>query len=299
MQMRVACVLVLAFGATLPGSDKSRERERQQEKEEEAIYQFVARSLEAQGTRAKSGLLDLKYWRGSRRMHSSCVRHAIRGKDSRQLEVVLLEAPAGDWPNYDFGVAFLVSNGRVVDWKACWTYRRTALLSQALMVEDVDGDGFVDVAFRMGPGASPGRDELRHSRPRDPREWWHVYAMTSDGFRSLFPGDDQQHRLKVAYESSGAPVELHADGVPSRLGDNELFSCTIRLTNVSKSDLKIQPGGWFDVEARPPGGIVVTYENPDRRTVIKPHESVSQSVQIHLRPAGEVATLLWKFVESR
>jgi hypothetical protein len=283
---------VLAFGATLPGSDKSREQKRQQEKEEEAIYQFVARSLEAQGARAKSGLLDLNYWHGSG--HSSCVRRAVRGTDSRQLEVVLLEAPAGDWPNYDFGVAFLVSNGRVVDWKACWTYRRTALLSQALMVEDVDGDGFVDVAFRMGPGASPGPDELRHSRPRDPREWWHAYAVTSDGFRSLFPGDDRQRRLKVAYESSGAPVELHADGVPSRIGDNDLFACTIRLTNVSKIDLKIQPGGWFDVEAS-----ACMYQNPDRRTVIKPHESVSQSVQIHLRPAGEVATLLWKFVERR
>jgi hypothetical protein len=152
MQMRVACVLVLAFAATLPGSEKSREQERRQEKEEEAIYQFVARRLDAQDARAKSGLQVLKYWRGSRRMHSSCVRRAIRGTDSRQLEVVLLEAPAGDWPNYDFSVAFLLSNGRVVDWKACWTYRRTALQSQTLMIEDVDGDGFMDVAISNGPG---------------------------------------------------------------------------------------------------------------------------------------------------
>lgn len=70
-----------------------------------------------------------------------------------------------------------------MDCVSCRSCNRSAI--QDPQLEDVDGDGLLDVAFRAEDGFW-GKDERMHSRPGDKRKWLYAYAITSRGFRILF-----------------------------------------------------------------------------------------------------------------
>jgi len=62
----------------------------------------------------------------------------------------------------------------------------------------------------------------------------------------------------VAYDLSGQPVRLHVDGVPSEIGDNDNFVCTVSVTNTSARELRIDwdPwAGWAHFDSDPPAGL--------------------------------------------
>src|SRR5262249_3383318 len=151
-----------------------------------------------QGDRAKTARLELEYWHQNQRFFPSApVRKSMKTKDGKAAEVILLSASEMSIPGTDFSMAFLLVEKRVVDWASCWTYNRTA--SQDLQLEDVDGDGFLDVAFRANRGVWGLLDERQHSRPGDQRKWLYAYAITAKGFKSLFPDTARKLRIKVRF----------------------------------------------------------------------------------------------------
>jgi hypothetical protein len=220
-------------------------------------------------------------------------------KNSKPLEVVLFQYPASDWPNWDFAVVFLLSNDRVIDWKANWSYRRTAVLSQEPVIQDIDGDGFPDVGFRIG-SASDNPHDVQQPQAFDKQAWWRAFAITPSGFRSLLADDDHRHRLKVAYDLSGQPVRLHVDGVPSEIGDNDNFVCTVSVTNTSTRELRIDwdpfaCAGWAHFDSDPSAGLMTLVPDLSKKRVLKPGETVTYNVDVHLQPPGDAATLICKY----
>ncbi len=262
----------------------------------EALRSRVIRDLKQEPTRTKNALRLLEVWKNTGETQTSAVSQSVQVKGSKPLEVILFQEPAGDWPNWDFAVVFLLSNDRVIDWKANWSYRATALLSQEPVVQDIDGDGFPDVGFRIG-SASHSPHAVRHTQADLKQAWRRAFAITPTGFRSLIADDDHRHRLKVAYDLSGQPVRLHVDGVPSEIGDYDLFTCTVSVTNPSTRELRIDSdpwAEWFHFDSDPPGGLSCWFF-PSKKQVLRPGETITCDVDVHLRPPGDVATLICKF----
>ncbi len=265
----------------------------------DVLFRELLAGLPKDGERAASARLELEYWHeNGDGFFAPPLRKSVKTKDGKTAEVVLLTAPARGMPGTDFSMAFLLIEKQVVDWASCWTYNRTA--TQDLQLEDVDGDGFLDVAFRAKEGCW-GLDERQHSRPGDKRKWLYAYAITGKGFQSLFPSTEHDLNVKVAYDAAGQPVTLQAKGLPQSLRERRMVECTLSATNTSKKDLVIQPGKWFDVEIekKEKVGYFMTYSPPDKRALLKAGESVSQAVRLFVHGEEKEVTIRWRFVTDR
>ena len=265
----------------------------------EATYKELLAGLPREGRRADSARLELKYWHDdSWRFLNPLVRKTVKTRDGQAAEVIFLTAPSRSVPGTDFSMAFLLVGKRVVDWASCWTYNRTA--TQELLLEDVDGDGFADVAFRASKGWWGLKDKRQHGRPGDERKWLYAYAITAKGFQSLFPNVDRDLNVKLTYDTANQPVRLEARGLPTSFREHQMVECTVSATNTSKQDLAIKPGEWLALEIEK-AGYFMNYGPPDERTVLKPAETVSQAVCLYVVGGeGEKdVTLHWKFVPSR
>jgi hypothetical protein len=128
----------------------------------QVLYKYLSQRLTMANDPAGSAQRQLQYWLRHASVRAPSVHRVVRAADGKSVDVILLKAPAWDWPNVDFSMAVVLKEGRIIDWRSCWTSRRTALISQDLVLEDVDGDGLVDVSFRMTPGSDVARaSELR------------------------------------------------------------------------------------------------------------------------------------------
>jgi hypothetical protein len=251
-----------------------------------ATYQQILRTLPREGQRAKSARLELEYW--YKQSFANVVRKPVETRDGKSAEVVFLNAPTLNSPA--FSMAFLMVDNRVIDWASCWTFN--GLANQKLMLEDVDGDGCLDVAFRASKGWTGLEDERSHSRPGDERHWLYAYAITSKGLQSLFPETDRELPVKLAFDPAGHPVTLRVEGLPKSLREERLYECTISATNTSKIDLRIRPGEWFHMD----GACFMTFAPGTDREVLKPGETVSQAVRFYYSAGAEgEVTLRWKF----
>lgn len=189
-------------------------------------------------------------------------------------------------------MAILLMENRIIDWATCWTSNRSA--TQELLLEDVDGDGHPDVAFRASKGFFGLRDKRLHSRPGVDGKWLYAYAISDEGFRSLFPATERDVPVKISYDTAGLPVALEVQGLPKTLRERRMVECTIVATNTSSKELPIKPGEWFQIDSEL-GGNDVTYKNSDTRAVLKPGESISQIVHFLLNEAGDEANLRCQF----
>jgi hypothetical protein len=254
-----------------------------------AAYQQILRTLPKEGQRAKSARMGLEYWYKRTEFWSQVVRKSVKTRDGKAAEVVLLDAPSLSFPGTHFSMAFLMVDNRVIDWASCWSYNRKA--TQELMLEDVDGDGSLDLAFRATTGFW-GRDQRIHSRAGDERHWLYAYAITSKGLRSLFPETDRDLPVKLAFDPAGYPVTLRVEGLPKSLREYRLYECTISATNTSKIDLRIKPGEWFAMDR---AGFWI-FGQWDKRESLKPGETVSQTVRFYYSAGAQrEVTLRWKF----
>jgi hypothetical protein len=174
----------------------------------------------------------------------------------------------------DFSMALLLVENRVIDWASCWTCNRTA--NQDLLLEDVDGDGFLDVAFRARDGWFGLKDRRQYSVPGDSRKWLYAYAITTKGFQSLFPRTDHDFKVRVSYHSADQPVKLLIKGLPKFLREHEMVKCTFLATNTSNKDLAI-PAEWFKVDSKK-ACLGMTYSLSDKKLVLKPGETISQVI---------------------
>src|SRR5262249_6865863 len=193
-------------------------------------------------------------------------------------------------------MAFLLVDKRVVDWASCWTYNRTA--NQELLLEDVDGDGFPDVAFRASDGWWGLLDKRQHTRPGDKRKWLYAYAITAKGFQSLFANTERDLKVKLFYDTVDQPVVLQVKGLPESLRERQMVECRLSVTSTSDKELAIKPGEWFSVEMDKVA-YFMTYGPPDKRSVLKAGETVSQVIRLYVEGAEEEVTMRWKFVPSR
>jgi hypothetical protein len=264
----------------------------------DAVYNELAAGLPMNGQRANSARLELEYWHEHAwKFWETPVRKAVTTKDGKAAEVVFLIAPAMGMPDTDFSMAFLLVDKRVVDWASCWTYNRTA--RQKLMLEDVDGDGSADVAFRAREGLWGQSDKRQHRLQGDERKWLYAYAVTADGFQSLFPDTERDLKVNLSYDTADQPVALQVKGLPESLRERQMVECTLSAKNTSDTNVAIEPAEWFSMKIDKAGYFMST-RPPDKRTVLKPGETVSQLIRLYVvGVAEEEVTMRWKFVPSR
>lgn len=268
-----------------------------EESASDAIFQELTNGLPTDGQRANSARLELEYWHKHQWsfLGNSFVRKHVKTKDGFSADVVFLTAPAMSMPGTDFSMAFLLLDKRVVDWASCWTHNRTA--KQELLLEDVDGDGVLDVAFRASDGWWGLLDNRNHCRPDDERRWLYAFAFTAKGFKSLFAETEHDLKVKQTYETADQPVALHVRGLPEFLRERQMVECTLSVTNMSENELLIKPGEWFRVEMNK-ANFFMTYGPADKRNVLKPGESVSHVIQLYVEGTENEAITRWIFVPS-
>jgi hypothetical protein len=109
------------------------------------------------------------------------------------------------------------------------------------------------------------------------------------------PDKDRDLRVKASFDAAGQPVKLHVEGLPARLRDYQMCECTVSATSRSQEDIAIKPGHWFDLRTEK-AGYHLTWQPPDKRTILKPGETVSQTVRLYLHGDDEKVTLQWVFV---
>jgi hypothetical protein len=260
----------------------------------DATYRELVAKLTKQVPHPESARLELDYWHDDRwGLFSPPVRRWVRTKDGKTAEVILLDAPCMSNPGTDFSMAFLLVDKRVVDCVSCWTYSRTA--NQSIQLEDVDGDGHLDLAFRYKAGWWGAVDARKHQRPGDKRRWLYAYTITSTGFRSLFPETDRDLRIKLAYDPAGEPVKLRVEGLPEKVREYRMFSCIVSATNTSKHDLCIDPDEWFQLMTGKDVGWLMVYGTAAQVTRLRSGEAVSRRVHLVLDGGGDPITLRWRF----
>jgi hypothetical protein len=209
--------------------------------------------------------------------------------------VVLIEVPAAAMPGYDLSMAFLLLDKRVVDWASCWSYNRTA--TQEVLLEDVDGDGSLDVAFRAKEGFWGLQDRRVRRRPGDKRAWLYAYAITAAGFESLFPVTDRDLRVSSSADATGQPVQLVVRGLSQSLREYRLCDCTISATNRSRGDLPIAWTRWLRLEAANVQVLCMDIDyGPMTRGILRPGETITQRRVLFLVGEAEQVSLQWLFV---
>jgi|SRR5215469_10784639 len=272
-----------------------------QDSEESAadlIFKELMAGLPRDGQRGTSARLELEYWHEHQwGWLKPPARKPVKTREGKAAEIVFLSAPAMSMPGTDFSMALLVVDKRVVDWASCWTSNRVA--NQESVLEDVDGDGFSDVAFRASDGWWGLLDKRQHSRPGDKRKWLYAYAVTAKGFQSLFPNTERDLKVVLSYDTAGRVV-LQINGLPEFLHERQMVECKLSATNTSDKELVIKPGRWFEVDMGE-AAYFMTYSPPDERAVLKPGETVSQVIRLYVEgpEAENELTMSWKFVRSR
>lgn len=260
--------------------------------ESEIIFRELSAGLPKDTERAKSARLELEYWHGSSR--KSAIRQSVKTKDGKNVEVFFLNDLTYSLPGYAFSLAFVTVENRVIDWASCWTSTRSA--RQKLQLEDVDKDGFLDVAFQADKGFFGLRDQRVHSRPGVEGKWFYAYSLSGQGFQSLFPSTTREVTVRVSYDTANQPVTLEVKDLPKLLRVYQLIECTITATNTTENNLALNPDGWFALESKH-GGYVMTCKRSDRQT-LKPKESISQSVQLVVTEPEHDFDVQWKFVPN-
>jgi len=246
--------------------------------------------------RVKSARLELDYWYRHRDWIVKQSRATLKTKDGKAAEVLLLRAPALSMPGTDFSMAFLLVDNQLVDWASCWSHNRTA--QHEALLEDVDDDGFPDLAFRAKAGWWGLQDERKQTRPNDKRTWLYAYAITSQGFKSLFPDTHHTQRLKLDCNTGQHAVSLQVTGLPGLVREYQMYECTISATNTGTTDLAIEPGEWFKLDLGKDEGWM-TFYGPDKpQAVIKPGQTISQNLRFLLHGKCPVVTMGVKFAAS-
>jgi hypothetical protein len=260
------------------------------EEQTDPVSEEIRATLRGTDQRSRSAIAQLDYaskW-GSRRRKPT--RRPVKTADGKAAEVVMFEVPSMSMPGHDFSIAFLLIDKRTVDWASCWTYNRTA--TQELLLEDVDGDGFLDLAFRAKNGFWGLQDERQHRRPGDARIWLAAYSINSKGLKPIFVNKDRSHHLKPWLHSGNLPVVLRVSGLPQSLPESEMCECTISATNTSKKAVELAPG-WFIPEAIPSCGLLVAQVSDRAPEKIGPGGTITYRVVLHLTGDDERVTLQW------
>ena len=204
-----------------------------------AVFKELLAKLPKGSDYFNSARLELEFWYyWPFWQHQQPERTFVMTKEGKNAEVIFLTGSANCVPGTDFSLAFLLVEQRVVDWASCRTKNRFS--SQKLLLEDVDGDGFLDVSF-CGIGG-------QHRRPDGFDDWHYAYAITTNGFKSLFPGTDYDLKVKVCcHDPTGQGVKIDVEGVPAIVRERRMIECIVTATNTSKNMATV-PKQWSTME---------------------------------------------------
>ena len=263
------------------------------------IYAEVAKAVRGTDPRSISARLQLHEADDRNMLGTPPVKESVKTVDGKNATVVLFNVPAAGQPGYDFAMAFLLFDGRALDWASCWIPNR--YLGQELRLEDVDGDGFVDIAFRAKSGwcGGPKDDRLRrrpgdkrlHRQPGEERQWLAAYRITGTGLKPIFPVRDRVRPVKTIFENPHQPVRFHVVGLPASIAENEMCEFVVSAANVSQQPLD------FSARRLCPqaegGGESIGYQQDPSLRSLRPGQTVSQKVTLRACDAKEPATLRW------
>jgi hypothetical protein len=258
----------------------------------ETIYRELSKKLSTADESTKGAQVELDYWNDSFAAMSE--KKSVNLKSGKTAELYLLSSPAMSMPGEDFSMAFLLIDGRITDWKPCWTYNRTA--SQTIMLEDVDGDGKPDLAFRLSEGFWGALDKRNHSLPGDDRRWLYAYEISETGLKSLFRETDRELPIKVEYDVGRVPVTMRLEGLPPKVREQRMVRCKIIVRNDSNQVIPMRPKAWFRLETEN-AGTSMSYSSPKKPGELKPGETKAETVELKFEGyGGGDVTLRWKFV---
>jgi hypothetical protein len=159
------------------------------------LFRVLLAGLPHVGRRARAARLELKYWYDHLSIVPTVVpdRQNVTTKDGTTREIVFLRSSAMSMPGTDFSMALLLNDRNVIDWVSCWTYNRTA--NHTPLLEDIDGDGFLDVAFESHDGWRGNLDKRKHTQPGSNRTWLYAYSIGANRLNSIFPTTDHNVRF--------------------------------------------------------------------------------------------------------
>lgn len=263
--------------------------------DKQAIYQELMSKLPQASAHVQSAKPELEYYGGDIDFPSRrATRHSVRTITGHQAEVILLVSPSPSWPGYNFSMAFLLVDGHPIDWVSCWTYFPSPL--PHLKLQDVDGDGQVDVAFRYDQAISGDMDG--HKTWSRDKHILYAYRITDRGFQSIFPPSEREVSVQSQYETHHQPVRFEIVGLPSSMRENKLYELIARATNLSKDTIPIKYGEWLQLDGY---GCLIYYPAQPMQEHIQPGQTVSCRIwlRIVLRDAPKNSLkLLWSFLSS-
>lgn len=295
LRICLICVCLVTQCAVLALADKKGEKRAIADRD--SVFKELSAGLLRLGDRAIYARAELEYCRQAF-FSTPPVRRVVTTKEGKPAEVIFLNVPDFVMPGEDFSMAFLLIDNQVIDSASCWTSNRK--VRQDLRLEDVDGDGDSDVAFRATGGFGGLHDKRVHMRPGDERKWLYAYAITAHGFQSLFPTTERDLKVLMAYDPGIESVAIHAKGLSDHLREGRMTEFSISVTNKSRKELAIPAGRWFETEI---GSANYCQMGPPegKQVVLKPGESASQVVHLVIAEAegGDTVWIRWKFVAFR
>lgn len=231
--------------------------------------------------RAKTARLEIDYCLDFEETRERLpVRLPVKTKEGNDADIVFLNSRHTCIPGVFLRMALLMVGKRVVDSASCWTCTRTEV--QELLLEDVDGDGAIDVAFRGYEGFWGRPKDRLQSLPGDSRNWFYAYTITDKGFQCILPRKERELKVKLVYDTDDQPVKLEVLGLPKSFHVYEMVECNVSVTNISSKNLTVDPAQWFDLNFED-GGCVIVYCAPkDKCTALKPNETMSREVHFCL-----------------
>jgi hypothetical protein len=251
------------------------------------IYRELAKSIRGNDVRARSARSELLYAELRNSRADGLKREQVKTADGTVAEVVFINV-WGDIPGDDFSMALLLIEKRVVDWASCWTSTRYGI--QRLLLEDVDGDRVPDVAFRAADlfGGVTARE---HQRPKDERIWFAAYSITSKGLKPIFAKQNRVHHAIQTFGKPGGPLVYRVAGISGTLVESDLYECTVSVTNVTKAPVASASVDFFPEFVNCGGSGSSSFD--DLPFWIKPGQTVSRTVLIHLEADQDTVTLRW------
>jgi hypothetical protein len=253
------------------------------------IYREFAKSIRGNDVRSKSARAALLYAEGRDPGPRGLERRPVKTVDGKKAEVVFLRVWGG-FPGEDFAMALLLIDGRTVDWASCWIDTRNG--SQELLLEDVDGDGIADIAFRARDVFWGGIAEREQRRPRDERSWLAAYSIASNGLKPIFAKQNRVHHAIRTFGKPSSPLAFRVTGLSGTLVESDLYECTVSVTNVSKAPVASSSVDFFPQFVNC-GGSGIGHSFDALPALIQPGQTVSQAIMIHLEADQDTVALRW------